>query len=32
MDPAADPQIESLKKQIAAIDDRFNRIAKALQD
>jgi len=32
MDPAMGPQIESLKNQIAAIDERLNRIAKALQD
>jgi hypothetical protein len=32
MDPAMGPQIEALRKEIAAIDDRLNRIAKALQD
>jgi hypothetical protein len=32
MDPATAPQIEALKNQIAAIDERLNRIAKALQD
>jgi hypothetical protein len=32
MDPAAGPQIEALKNQIAAIDERLNRIAKALMD
>ena len=32
LDPAMGPQIEALKSQIAAIDDRLNRIAKALQD
>ena len=32
MDPAIRPQIEALKSQIAAIDERLNRIAKALQD
>jgi hypothetical protein len=32
MDPAIGPQIEALKNQIAAIDERLNRIAKALQD
>jgi hypothetical protein len=32
MDPAMGPQIEVLKNLIAAIDDRPNRIAKALQD
>jgi hypothetical protein len=26
------PQIEALKSQIAAIDERLNRIAKALTD
>jgi hypothetical protein len=32
MDPTVGPQIEALKNQIAAIDDRLNRIAKALQN
>ena len=32
MDPAMGPQSEALKNQIAAIDERLNRIAKALQD
>jgi hypothetical protein len=32
MDPAIGPQIEALKSQIAAIDERLNRIAKALQE
>jgi hypothetical protein len=32
LDPAAGPQIEALKHQIAAIDERLNRIAKALTD
>ena len=32
LDPATGPQIEALKKQIADIDERLNRIAKALQD
>jgi hypothetical protein len=32
LDPATGPQIEALKSQIAAIDERLNRIAKALQD
>ena len=31
-DPAMTPQIDALKNQIAAIDERLNRIAKALQD
>jgi hypothetical protein len=32
MDPAAGPQIEALKAQVAAIDQRLSRIAQALQD
>jgi len=32
LDPAAGPQIEALKNQIAAIDERLNRIAKALTE
>jgi hypothetical protein len=32
LDPAMGPQIDALKNQIAAIDERLNRIAKALQD
>jgi len=32
LDPATTPQIDALKNQIAAIDERLNRIAKALQD
>jgi hypothetical protein len=32
LDPATEPQIEALKNQITAIDERLNRIAKALQD
>lgn len=32
LDPATSPQIDALKNQIAAIDERLNRIAKALQD
>jgi hypothetical protein len=31
MDPTTGPQIEALRKQIADIDERLNRIAKALQ-
>jgi transcription initiation factor IIE alpha subunit len=31
LDPATGPQIETMKKQIADIDERLNRIAKALQ-
>jgi hypothetical protein len=32
MDPTTELQIEALKSQIAAIDERLNRIAKALQE
>ena len=32
LDPASVTQIEALKNQIAAIDERLNRIARALQD
>jgi hypothetical protein len=32
MAPVTGLQIETLKNEIAAIDERFNRIAKALQD
>jgi hypothetical protein len=32
LDPAAGTQIEALKNQIAAIDDKLNRIAKALTE
>jgi hypothetical protein len=32
IDPAIGPRIEALKSQIAAIDERLNRIAKALQE
>jgi hypothetical protein len=31
-DPAAGAQIEAMKNQIAAIDERLNRIAKALTE
>ena len=31
LDPALGPQIEALKHQVAAIHERLNRIAKALQ-
>ncbi|MGB9113679.1 hypothetical protein [Bradyrhizobium sp.] len=31
LDPATGPHIEALKNQVAAIDERLNRIAKALQ-
>ena len=32
LDPASGPLLDALKKQIAAIDDRLARIAKALTD
>jgi transcription elongation factor Elf1 len=32
LDPATGRQIDILKNQIAAIDERLSRIAKALQD
>jgi hypothetical protein len=32
LDPATGPEIETLKHQVAAIDDRLTRIAKALTD
>jgi hypothetical protein len=32
MDPASGPLIEALKIQVAAIDERLNRIASALQE
>jgi transcription initiation factor IIE alpha subunit len=32
LDSATAPLIDALKNQIAAIDERLNRIAKALQD
>ena len=32
MDPATAPQLESMKIKIAAIDERLNRIARALQE
>jgi hypothetical protein len=32
LDPAIGPQIEALKHEVAAIDDRLTRIAKALTD
>jgi hypothetical protein len=32
LDPATGPQIETLQRQIAAIDDKLNRIATALQE
>lgn len=32
LDPATGPQIEALKNRIADIDERLNRIAKALAE
>jgi hypothetical protein len=32
LDPATGPQLETLKHQVSAIDDRLTRIAKALTD
>ncbi len=32
LDPVTGPQIETLKNQVAAIDERLNRIATALQE
>ncbi len=32
LDPASGAQIEALKQQVAAIDERLNRIAIALQE
>lgn len=32
LDPATGSQIEALKNQVAAIDERLNRIAMALQE
>jgi hypothetical protein len=32
LDPVTGPQIEALKNQVAAIDERLNRIATALQE
>jgi hypothetical protein len=32
LDPTTGPQIEALKSQVAAIDERLNRIATALQE
>ena len=32
IDPASGPQLDALKNQIAAIDNRLTRIAKALTD
>jgi hypothetical protein len=32
LDPAMSPEIDALKRQIADIDERLGRIAKALQE
>ena len=32
LDPAMQPQIETLNSQIAAINERLNKIARALQE
>ena len=32
IDPASGPQIEALRREVAAIDEKLNRIARALQD
>ncbi len=32
LDPTTGSQIDALKNQVAAVDERLNRIAKALQD
>ena len=32
LDPTTGPQIDALKNQIAAVNERLSRIAKALQD
>jgi hypothetical protein len=32
LDSAAGPQIEALRREIAAIDEKLNRIARALQE
>ena len=32
LDPSAGPQIEALKSQVAAIDQKLGRIAEALQE
>ena len=32
LDPTNGPQIEALQRQVAAIDDKLNRIATALQE
>ena len=32
LDPATAPQIETLRREVAAIDEKFARIARALQE
>ena len=32
LDPASGSQIEALRREVAAIDEKLNRIARALQD
>ena len=32
LDPASGPLLDALKNQVAAIDEKLSRIAKALQD
>jgi len=32
LDPGGGPQIEALRREVAAIDEKLNRIARALQD
>jgi hypothetical protein len=32
LDPGSGPQTEALRREVAAIDEKLNRIARALQD
>jgi len=32
LDPGSGPQIEALRREVAAIDEELNRIARALQE
>lgn len=32
LDPGGGPQVEALRREVAAIDEKLNRIAQALQD
>jgi hypothetical protein len=32
LDPGGGPQIEALRREVAAIDEKLNRIARALQE